>query len=419
MIVEFEDHPGGSVSRMSFKSSLRDAVGVVRELPRQLLNARREVLIRSIGSVCPLRMRHGIVSIFWRMRTMGPTLPQTAEPPNRHRRSETRPRRRLRCVSFVALVLGSSCSWWIAPSTTFACSYGHWVQLAVPVAGATEIPTDVRPWLQGGLWDWEVSLEVVLEGPDGPVDHSLRHHAGPDSSVGGLAYLGVTRRYVEIVPEALLTPETTYTITVRSTHYLEPEIWRSSFTTGAGPSSSAPAPLRDVAFEIATTSHRPDDPCSNYPDVVCLGIPEDRQFEAHFRVGDALESGWTMLGMGPFNLDIVSAERAEPFCVDLYPRNFAGTLGEPLTLCSADVDARSFDHDLRGSSCTPDGLTVVRPDAGIGPPNRNEAGAAGPTSSGAGCSVQSRSPSAGGAAWFILVAWLIGRHRRPRRARRA
>ena len=235
------------------------------------------------------------------------------------------------------------------PRPADACSCAP-DRFTIPADGATDVPTNVAIVMRER--SSELSDELVLMGPDGPVDLEV--------------VLVHDRPTTEIVRPLLpLEPLTEYT--------LQPGFLEVRFTTGDGPDGDAPEPVDLGQLSVAHARVAEgygygcgdefsfiDLPMTAPADAVAVDLFVDRDgVRAHYlvpadRAGRRLsnwDSGCEML---------LSLEPEQVVCFEARTRDQAGNLGPPVqrcatvTACADIVDPENFGYDLSGCEPPPE-----------------------------------------------------------------
>ena len=298
---------------------------------------------------------------------------------------------------WIGLVAGG----WAWASPAGACGWVPSLELAEPADGATDVPTNVVPWLWGKLGSEPFTITLRdSEGTAAPADvEPLRGYVISD--------------FVEVRPREPLRVGTQYELelVVRET------VSVYAFTTGDGALDGEPGALGALAMQVADNAYMSS--CGDNT-FTCVARPADVTLHATVVSAGETEAEllWQWPGAVRYARTAPSLDR--PFCIELRARNLAGALGPPSEVCSDgspryDV-ATTSPITCEGSRvATEDGFADGLPppdpavgDAGPGGPAGRDAGGGG----GGGCAA---SPGRGDG--WLALAVLLGLALRRGRAR--
>jgi hypothetical protein len=286
-----------------------------------------------------------------------------------------------------------------------ASCVGGIIQSASPEDGASDVPVEVAPFIKGFIDPGSVELRTEA-GALVPI----QVRSGRSSN----ECAGLT---VEILPDTLLQPDTSYVISAtRDTEIVGergPEFTR--FTTGKG--SVGQVELLPPTLRASVTVGNPYI-IGNWSDVsACVYIGEAEQAELIARGKDGEELVRTF-ETGEVWLIWLSEV---PECIEARARDAAGNLSEPARICGEQLsvrDASLSDYDTDNEAGEPNWLCengligtgksngVDAGEAEAGGADAGEAEAGGYHSTDSGCSVGAHpggSPPAG--VW--LLVWLV------------
>jgi len=288
-----------------------------------------------------------------------------------------------------------------------ACTLGHEVRGGQPAAGATEVPTDVVPWIWGDFGGGAQPRLVNASGAEVAVD--LRQLAGDGHNWA-----------VELAPLAPLAPNTRYALE-HTRRIGTPQTTRIEFTTGAGPLGGAAPASPEVRGALAIRSESTS--CSD--DVIaCVGTTGDGATgDGALEIGRTDASG-TFVGSVMFSdADLANNpgyiqrnSAALPFCLQVRRRDLAGRRSAPVEVCTGSMPRTTTGawHIVRCAGGTVNiPSPMARGDAGAGDTSTA------PPEGGANCSVGAAPSRAVGIrpAQLALVAGLALLARRARRRR--
>lgn len=258
-----------------------------------------------------------------------------------------------------------------------ACGFVPTLRMGYPAAGATDVPTNVVPWVWGDVGTERVRI-------------TLTDSMGAEVPAIVVRLEGyVLGDYFEIRPRAELAPNSFYDVLIDGVETENGDGY-FRFTTGPGPATGTPPALGALSMQVvdnSTMSSCGDDTfacvASTYAGVVQVTVTRD---------SGAVEARLLAPVNGAVRYARTAAAADDPFCVELRARDVAGRLGEPATICSEDVP--SFEVSTT-SAVTCAGERLVAEGRYLDQPRR-------PHGDGGGCSTAGTDPPTG--TWWLLIA---------------
>ena len=265
-----------------------------------------------------------------------------------------------------------------------SCGGGPWIGASRPADGATDVPTNVIPWVERvgtpRLFDSSGNAIAVDE---------IR--SGSSSFCSGEA---------ELQPEAPLEPNTTYTLEIHESESFGgasgADIPKMTFTTGDGPVTEAPPapPAIDVA-QIKWTGF--SDSCSNATYSSCI----QGTYEGLLEVTQTIKNAAPQTAVQLFDQrsQVTGGATLESGCLEFKAVSQTGLRSEPIEFCFEPASMHPIDTDeFEWNLC--EGLDINDlPDASESDTSDADGGA----SEGSGCSVTPSAPWSGGGGALLSV----------------
>ncbi len=271
------------------------------------------------------------------------------------------------------------------PASAQTCTGAAVLHMGQPAVNATDVPTNVVPW----LWGEQIGGDAVV---------TLRDVTGevvPADVVWLEGY--VSGEYVEIHPRAELAAGRFYDVLIEGA-LTDGGAGYYRFTTGSGPATGAPPSLPAPSMQVADNGS----PSGCGEDTfACVGTTYAGTVRATVTDAAGAVEGEMLVTIDGALRYVRSAAAADsPFCVELRARDVAGRLGEPSTICSDDAQLFSISTaspvTCEGSRIVADGRFADEPEVRAGGDD--------------GCAAAGRSPAAD--AWLVaLIAWALRRRR--------
>jgi len=297
-----------------------------------------------------------------------------------------------------ALILSlAATTWALAPAVAAACGDVVRVTAGQPAAGATDVPTNVVPWL------WVDTADPAAEGVTVELTDSTGMPVAADVTwLEGYVLSG----YVVITPHEELEPDSFYDILIGGAQTTTGEPYYR-FTTASGPDTGSPPPVGDLRMQLATNAASSS--CGDNT-FACVGVDHAGVVQVTVTRDDGELEGEMIVPVdGAVRYARTLSASAIPFCLEIRARDLTGRLGEPSTICSSD--APSFDIDTTSPvTCSEHRVVYEEMFA-----DQMDAEAP-PSGDGGGCSATGAPAGTGALAWVLLLALTRRGRIRPSRS---
>lgn len=298
-----------------------------------------------------------------------------------------------------AIILSiAAATWTLGPELAVACGGTPRVTPGEPAAGATDVPTNVVPWL------WVNVADPAAEGVTLTLTDSTGMAVEADVTwLEGYVLAG----YVVITPREELEPGAFYDILITGAETTTGESYYR-FTTGSGPDEGSPPSVGELEMQLATNAASSS--CGDNT-FACVGVAHAGVVQLTVTREDGeVEAQMIVPVDGAVRYARTLSASAIPFCLELSARDVAGRLGPPSTICSSD--APTFDIDTTSPVTCSEHRVVY--DEMFADAMDTEMPASG--DDGGGCSAAGAPASSGALAMLLLLALTRRGRIRPNRS---